>query len=88
MSGEPLRGPSMIFFLEGGVVKIFFLGGGGVKEGFGVLCFLDLEWSSEQALRATHPCVCYRSKSHSGNNNHHHHHLATMINDLIINDNN
>ena len=27
MSGEPLRGPSMIFFLEGGVVKIFFFGG-------------------------------------------------------------
>ena len=88
MSGEPLRGPSMIFFLEGGVVKIFFWGGRGVKEGVGVMCFLDLEWSFEQALRATHPCVCYRSNSHSGNNHHHHHHLATMINDLIINDNN
>ena len=36
MSGEPLRGPSMIFFSEGVVVKIFFLGGGGVKEGVGV----------------------------------------------------
>ena len=30
MSEEPPRGPSMIFFLEGGVVK-FFLGGGGGK---------------------------------------------------------
>lgn len=86
MSGEPLRGPCLIFFLEGGVVKIFF-GGRGVKEGVGAMCFLDLEWSFEQALRATHPSVCYRSNSHSGNNNHHHH-LATMINDLIINDNN
>ena len=36
MSGEPLRGPSMIFFLEGGVVKIFFLGGGGERKGSGV----------------------------------------------------
>ena len=33
MSGEPLRGPSMIFFLEGGVVKIFF--GGGEGGGWG-----------------------------------------------------
>ena len=35
MSGEPLRGPSMIFFLEGGVVKIFFFGGGGGGWGKG-----------------------------------------------------
>ena len=56
MSGEPPREPSMIFFLEGGVVKFFFfLGGGGVKEGVGVMCFLELEWSSELALRATLP---------------------------------
>ena len=54
MSGEPPRGPSMIFFLEGGVVK-FFLGGGGGLEGVGVMCFLELEWSSELALRATLP---------------------------------
>ena len=31
MSGEPPRGPSMIFFLEGGVVKFFFGGEGGGK---------------------------------------------------------
>ena len=52
----------MIFFLEGGVVKIFFLGGGGVKEGVGVMCFLDLEWSSEQALRATLPLCMLQIK--------------------------
>ena len=34
MSGQPLTGPSMISFLEGGVVKIFWGGGGGqIKEG-------------------------------------------------------
>ena len=60
MSGELLRGPSMIFFLEGGVVKIFW--GGGVKEGVGVMCFLDLEWSSEQALRATLPLCMLQIK--------------------------
>ena len=53
MSGEPLRGPSMIFFSEGVVVKIFFLGGGVVKEGVGVMCFLDLAWSCEPSLGAT-----------------------------------
>ena len=54
MSGGPLRGPSMIFFSEGVVVKIFFGGGGGgVKEGVGVMCFLDLAWSCEQSLGAT-----------------------------------
>lgn len=37
MSGEPPRGPSMIFFLEGGVVKFFFLGGGGKGRGRGYL---------------------------------------------------
>ena len=45
MSGEPLREPSMIFFLEGGVVKIFFLGGGvGKGRGRGyVLLGLGME---------------------------------------------
>ena len=52
----------MIFFLEGGVVKIFFWGGGGGKEGVGVMCFLDLEWSSEQALRATLPLCMLQIK--------------------------
>lgn len=43
MSGELLRGPSMIFFLEGGVVKIFF-GGGGKGRGRGyVLLGLGME---------------------------------------------
>ena len=40
-----LGGPSMIFFLEGGVVKIFFWGGGGGKgrvRGF-VLLGLGME---------------------------------------------
>ena len=37
MSGEPPRGPSMIFFLEGGVVKFFFWGGGGKGRGRGYL---------------------------------------------------
>ena len=84
----------MIFFLEGGVVKIFFWGGGGGKGRGSGLC---ASWTWNGALSKLsglpYPCVCYRSKSHSGNNNHHHHHhhhhqLATMINDLIINDNN
>ena len=54
----------MIFFLEGGVVKIFFFffGGGGVKEVVGVMCFLDLGWSSEQALRATLPLCMLQIK--------------------------
>ena len=44
MSGELLRGPSMIFFLEGGVVKIFFWGGGGKGRGRGyVLLGLGME---------------------------------------------
>ena len=44
MSGEPLRGPSMIFFLEGGVVKIFFGGEGGKGRGRGyVLLGLGME---------------------------------------------
>ena len=54
MSGEPLRGPSMIFFLRGsGGEDVFFLGGGVVKEGVGVMCFLDLAWSCEPSLGAT-----------------------------------
>ena len=85
MSGEPLTGPSMISFLEGGVEKIFFLGGGDKGRGqeYGI-------WTWNGALSKLsglpYPCVCYRSKSHY--NHYHHHHLATMINDLIINDNN
>ena len=44
MSGEPLRGPSMIFFSEGVMVKNFFFGGGeqggGVKgRGWGYVLF-------------------------------------------------
>ena len=44
MSGEPLRGPSMVFFSEGVVVKNFFFfggggGGGGLREGVGVFVF-------------------------------------------------
>lgn len=42
MSGELLRGPSMIFFLEGGVVKIFFGGGKGRGRGY-VLLGLGME---------------------------------------------
>ena len=65
MSGEPLRGPSMTFFLEEGVVKIFFFGGGGGKgrgRGYMLLGFLDLEWSSEQAVRATLPLCMLQIK--------------------------
>ena len=47
----------------------FFLGGGGgvggavgVKEVVGVMCFLDLEWSFEQALRATLPLCMLQIK--------------------------
>lgn len=44
MSGEPLRGPSMIFFLEGGAVKIFFGGEGAKGRGRGyVLLGLGME---------------------------------------------
>lgn len=44
MSGEPLRGPSLIFFLEGGVIKIFFRGEGGKGRGQGyVLLGLGME---------------------------------------------
>ena len=42
MSGEPLRGPSMIFFSEGVVVKIFFFffgGGGGKGRGWSYVLF-------------------------------------------------
>ena len=56
----------MIFFLEGVMVKIFFFFFGGgvgvVKEGVGVMCFLDLEWSCEQALRATLPLCMLQVK--------------------------
>ena len=42
MSGEPLRGPSMVFFSEGVVVKnfFFFFGrGGGGRKGLGFCAF-------------------------------------------------
>ena len=56
MSGEPLRGPSMVFFSEGVVVKNFFFfgggGGGGKGRGWGFV-LLDLAWSCEQSLGAT-----------------------------------
>ena len=71
MSGEPLRGPSMVFFSEGMVVKnfFFFFGGGGVvKEGVGVLCFWTWHGAVSNLSGLPYSYVCYRSKLHiSGN---------------------
>ena len=70
MSGEPLRGPSMVFFSEGVVVKNFFFWGGGgvVKEGVGVLCFWTWHGAVGNLSGLPYSYVCYRSKLHiSGN---------------------
>ena len=72
----------------------FFWGGEGFK-GRGWVGVSSWIWNGavSKLPGLPYPCVCYRSKLHSGNNDsnnnhHHHHHLGTMINDLIINDNN
>ena len=64
MSGEPLRGPSMVFFSEGVVVKNFFFlaGGGVVKEGVGVLCFWTWHGAVSNLSGLPYSYVCYRSK--------------------------
>ena len=74
-------------------MKLFFVGGGEGFKGRGWGGVSSWIWSGAVSKLSGLPylCVCYRSKLHSGNNysnNHHHHHLGTMINDLIINDNN
>ena len=68
MSGESLRGPSMVFFSEGVVVKIFFFflvgGGGGERKGVGVLCFWTWHGAVSNLSGLPYSYVCYRSKLH------------------------